>query len=172
MKKILFAAMGLIAFAVIFFLIVVHEIHTEGPAETVIFEFDVPLRDDHIIAVTATVDYHQTDEEVIFSPEEIEDRIYSNLLVAFGLATKGAEIKDVQGVFDEDSLQGEIEESIAFYNSSPYEVVKVDSFKLSFEFDPPAEDFEELPSFKEGSLEEIEPQQPLNLSMRGVMFPI
>lgn len=156
MKKILFAAVGLIAFAVILFLTVVHEIPTEGPRETVTFEFDVPLQDDHLIAVTATVDYHQTDEKVIFSPEEIEDRIYSNLLVAFGLATKGVEIKDAQGVFDEDRIQGEVEKGIAFFNNAKYEVVKVDNLKLSFEFDPPIED-EELPLLKEGAPEETEP---------------
>lgn len=171
-KKILFAAMGLIVFAVIFFFTVIHEIPIEGPKETVTFEFDVPLQDDHLIAVTATVDYHQIDEKVLFSPEELEDRVYSNLLNAFGLATKGAELEDVQGVFGEDKLRGKVEKSIAFYNNSREEVVKVDSIKFSFEFDPPTEDIEELPPFEEGSPEETAPQQPLNLSMRGVMFPI
>ena len=134
----------------------------KGPMEEIEIELDVPTQDNHIVVVNVAVTYYVSDPKVLIDQDEADSRVYSNLLVAFRLATAGAMLEDIQGVLDKDKLQGKIEEGVAYFNSAPYEVVKVTSIKfLSMRFDPPAEDFEEEP------LEESCSQPALNINPKG-----
>lgn len=137
MKKFFLSTAGIAAGIVIIVLFVWYATPAKGPTETLMFEFDVPTRDNHIIAVEVTVDYHQKNTEVLLTRDEMDDRVYSNLFVAFRLATMGVSFEDIK----DDDFRGEVDKSIAYFNNAPYEIVEIDTENLEYSltYDPPAE---------------------------------
>lgn len=173
-KKITVTVSIIIGLTIVFFA-VVGGINTtkRGPTEWYEFGFDVPMRDNHIIAVEAVVTYHVRDiKVVVLDPEEAEDRVYSNVSMAFRLATTGVPFEKFQEDLGKDKLESEVLRIIASNNRSLYDTVTIDDVEFSLTFDPPVEGFGQLLPFKEGSLTEIDPQPPLGLSpRRGATIP-
>lgn len=162
MGKTLVAVGIVIGFAIIIFS-VVHTSPTKGPVEMFTFDFDVPTRDNHIIAVKATTTYSVRDTNIVINPDEVEDRVYSNVTTAFRAATTGVPFEKLQGIQGETKIEDEVSKIITYFNGSPYDVVKIVDLEFSLTFDPPAE-FEEDLILNEGLHEEGVIVQPRDLS--------
>ena len=155
MKNFLKKAAMIVGFLVFIFILVKHITHEKGQLTTFVFEFDVPTKDNHIITVEALVDYRLSNNKVILSSDEADDRVYSNILTAFRLATTGVPFEKIQGESGEDQLKDEVLMRIEYYNGSPHEVVEIESLEFSMTFDQPSSEldtssFEEDEIIKEG----------------------
>lgn len=153
MKNFLKKAAVVVGLLVLTFILVKHLTHERGPLTTFVFEFDVPTKDGHTITIDALVDYRLSNNKVILSSDEAEDRVYSNVLTAFRLATTGVPFEKIQGESGEEKLEDEVLKRIEYYNESQHEVVEIESIEFSMEFDPPASEFDPS-SLEEGVIEE------------------
>lgn len=114
----------------------------KGQLTTFVFEFDVPVKDGHVVTVEALVDYRLINDEVILFPDEVEDRIYSNVTTAFRLATTGVPFEKIREDSGGEQLEDKVLTSIEYYNGSPHEVVEIESLEFSMTFDPPASELD------------------------------
>lgn len=158
----------IVGFLIFIFILVKYAAPEKGTTTTFVFEFDVPTKDNHVITVKAIADYHLSNSKVILSPDEADDRVFSNVLTAFRLATTGVPFEKIRGKSWEEKLEDEVLMRIEYYNESPHEVVEIESLEFSMEFDLPTSEFdpsslEEGGVAKEGGVTPVLSKKPLFL---------